>query len=114
MVQLIGNPNKNLSFEEYANGRVRFTDIDTHIYDLRGKAAAFSNKFKGKGYESTLHYYNCEIFFRDIPNIHSVRDAYETIAKLTEDKVNYNNGRTLKAGTRRLASQTGSASSATS
>lgn len=55
---------------------------------MRGKTAAFGNKLKGKGYESTLQYYNCEIFFEDIPNIHGVRDAIEPIAKLSNDKVN--------------------------
>jgi hypothetical protein len=106
-VQLIGNPNKNLSFDDYNTDRVRFSDIDTHIYDLRGKTAAFGNKFKGKGYESTLQYYNCEIYFEDIPNIHGVRDAFEPVADLADDAVENCLRRSQRAGILLLESRIG-------
>lgn len=106
-MQLIGNPNKNLSFDDYNTDRVRFSDIDTHIYDLRGKTAAFGNKFKGKGYESTLQYYNCEIYFEDIPNIHGVRDAFEPVADLADDAVENCLRRSRRAGILPLGSRIG-------
>lgn len=82
LIQLIGNPKKHLSFEDYTSEKFKLFETDTHIYDLRGKTAAFTNKFKGKGYENTQFYTNCSIFFEDIPNIHNVRESYECYASV--------------------------------
>lgn len=79
---MIGNPNKHLSFEDYTSEKFKLFETDTHIYDLRGKTAAFTNKFKGKGYENTQFYSNCLIFFEDIPNIHVVRESYECFSSV--------------------------------
>ena len=88
-LQLIGNPAKTFSFDEYASEKSRYMLGDTVIYDLRGKTAAIGNKFKGKGFESSLHYTNCEVCFEDIPNIHGVRDAFVAMTAITDSNVDF-------------------------
>lgn len=88
-MQLIGNPNKTFTFEEYSSDKSKSLICDTAIFDLRGKTAAIGNKFKGKGFESSVHYTNCEVCFEDIPNIHSVREAFEQMMGIAEDVVDY-------------------------
>lgn len=90
-MQLIGNPSKSFSFDEYASEKSKYMLCDTVIYDLRGKTAAFGNKFKGKGFESSMHYTNCEVCFEDIPNIHAVRDAFQQMVAMAEDGVGPDN-----------------------
>lgn len=86
-MQLIGNPDKSFTFEDYASDKSKSLICDTAIYDLRGKTAAIGNKFKGKGFESSLHYTNCEVCFEDIPNIHTVRDSFQQMMTLAEEDV---------------------------
>lgn len=86
-LQLIGNPSKTFSLEEYTSEKAKHMLCDTAIFDLRGKTAAIGNKFKGKGFESSLHYTNCEVCFEDIPNIHGVRDAFIPMAELADSDV---------------------------
>lgn len=52
-----------------------------HVFDARSYTAAIGNKILGGGTENT-NYKNCEVFFLDIDNIHSVRDAYMKLGNL--------------------------------
>ena len=50
-----------------------------YIYDCRPYLSAVANKFKGAGYENTENYPGSEIFFCEIDNIHSARNAINKI-----------------------------------
>jgi len=99
-IQMIGDPLKELTLEEYANGKTTVDTIncDVHLYDLRGKKAALGNKIAGKGFESRKFYTNIEVFFADIPNIHGVRDSYEALSALLHNPSSMHNGFHTKLG----------------
>lgn len=82
LIRLIGNPTLKTSFKDYKKSNEQDVQVDVHIYDMRPKKAAFGNKFKGKGYESTEFYSNINLYFCDIPNIHGVRDSFKDLIKL--------------------------------
>jgi protein tyrosine/serine phosphatase len=55
------------------------------IYDARGYYAALGNMFAGKGYEKPEFYTNCDIEWLNIPNIHAVRDSFNTMMNYRHD-----------------------------
>ena len=50
-----------------------------YIYDCRPYLSAVANKLKGAGYENTENYPGSEIFFCEIDNIHTARNALNKI-----------------------------------
>lgn len=77
LIQMIGGPSKAFSYKDYCSIAGKIDPVvDVHIYDMRGRNAAFGNKFKGKGSENTGFYANTTLFYSDIPNIHTVRDSF--------------------------------------
>lgn len=83
LIQMIGSPNKELEYKNYAGKQGKLeSQVDVHIYDMRGKNAAFGNKFKGKGSENTGYYANTRLFYSDIPNIHTVRDSFYSLVQI--------------------------------
>ena len=79
-VQIVGNPDKKLTLDQYmrAKGNVK-CQTDVHIYDMRGKNAVMGNKLQGKGSEDSGYYANASLFFSNIPNIHKVRDSFNSM-----------------------------------
>lgn len=60
------------------------------IYDARPKLNAQANMAKSGGYESVgqdKHYKNCQIEFCNIDNIHSVRNAYNSMLQLVHPPI---------------------------
>lgn len=56
------------------------------ILDLRPRAAAIANRTGGYGYENTSNYSNTTLQFCNIQNIHAVRDSYEKLCNLCNNK----------------------------
>jgi hypothetical protein len=51
------------------------------ILDCRPRLNAVVNQFTGGGYESIANYENCTFEFLGIPNIHRVRECYQTMVE---------------------------------
>ena len=65
----------------YKHNPFRMTfDKTVHIYDARPKYAAFGNRFKGKGYESSSNYQNCDISFMNIENAPTMNSCYKKLS----------------------------------
>ncbi|XP_011406514.1 PREDICTED: myotubularin-related protein 3-like [Amphimedon queenslandica] len=52
------------------------------VVDLRSYTAAFGNRAKGGGCEHQDYYSNCEIVYKGLPNIHSVRTSFGSLRNL--------------------------------
>ena len=62
-----------------------------YIYDCRPYLSAVANKLKGAGYENTENYRNSELFFCEIENIHTARNALNKIySMLKSNRFNEN------------------------
>ena len=62
-----------------------------YIYDCRPYLSAVANKLKGAGYEDTGNYRNSELFFCEIENIHTARNALNKIySMLKSNRFNEN------------------------
>ncbi|XP_064392671.1 myotubularin-related protein 4-like isoform X2 [Halichondria panicea] len=61
------------------------------VFDLRSYTAALGNRAKGGGCECTDYYPNCEIFYKGLPNIHTVRKSFQQLRTtlISEDQTNY-------------------------
>ena len=61
------------------------------VLDLRSYAAALGNRAKGGGCEHQDYYSNCEIRYKGLPNIHSVRRSFLTLRSLmmNDDHIRY-------------------------
>ena len=81
LLRLMGDPvaeiEKDLP-ENMANNQ----QINLHIFDARCYSAALGNQLIGGGTESPASYKNCEVFFKNIENIHIVRDSYRKLCDL--------------------------------
>jgi hypothetical protein len=66
------------------------TDGNLTIFDARSFSAATGNKIMGKGTEDITNYPNTKLTYLDIPNIHAVRESFESLKTLclssTSDK----------------------------
>lgn len=56
--------------------------VNLNIFDARCYSAALGNQLIGGGTESQTSYKNCEVFFKNIENIHNVRDSFKKICEL--------------------------------
>ncbi|CAI8000495.1 Myotubularin-related protein 1 [Geodia barretti] len=65
-------------------------DGNLTIFDARSFSAATGNKIMGKGTEDITNYPNTRLTYLDIPNIHAVRESFESLKTLclssTSDK----------------------------
>ena len=62
-----------------------------YIYDCRPYLSAVANKLKGAGYENTENYRGSELFFCEIENIHTARNALNKIySMLKSNRFNEN------------------------
>lgn len=70
------------------------------ILDARSYAAAWANRAKGGGYESTEYYRQCEIEFCGLANIHAVRYSFQRLRALCWENQTQppNNGEQWLAG----------------
>ncbi|CAI7995962.1 Myotubularin-related protein 3 [Geodia barretti] len=61
------------------------------VMDLRSYTAALGNRAKGGGCECTDYYPNCEVVYKNLPNIHSVRKSFQQLrsALLNDDQSNF-------------------------
>jgi myotubularin-related protein 3/4 len=61
------------------------------VMDLRSYAAVLGNRAKGGGCECTDYYPNCEIVYKNVPNIHSVRKSFQQLRNLLlcDDQSNF-------------------------
>ena len=84
MLRYLGNPN----YQEQNDSN---SDVNLHIYDARPFINAMANKVKGKGYEDTKSYKNCELFFLDIENLHHVRESHKKLLNLCTNSELLNN-----------------------
>ncbi len=57
-------------------------DINLQIYDARPYLSALANKAKGKGYEDTKSYKNCDLNFMQVERIQNVREAHKKLMTL--------------------------------
>ena len=64
-----------------ANGHT-FTPPSLLILDLRSYAAALGNRAKGGGCEHPDYYSNCEIKYKGLANIHSIRKSFQSLRTL--------------------------------
>lgn len=74
-LRLIGNPEDDLT-------NLNNSDLNVHVYDARSFTAAMGNRILGGGTEHNFYYGNCDVSFKNIENIHSVRDSYAKMANL--------------------------------
>ena len=51
------------------------------IMDARPKINAVTNKAKGKGYETSKTYENCQVLFMGIENIHVMRESLNQVVR---------------------------------
>ena len=56
------------------------------ILDLRPRSAAMANRTGGYGYENTSNYSNTTLQFCNLQNIHAVRDSYQKLCNVCNDK----------------------------
>ena len=52
------------------------------VVDLRSYTAALGNRAKGGGCEHQDYYLNCEVVYKGLPNIHSVRTSFASLRNL--------------------------------
>ena len=82
LLRLIGDP-----FTEIEKTDKDITDsnkksINLHIFDARFYSAALGNQLIGGGTESESNYNNCSVVFKNIENIHMVRESYKKVCDL--------------------------------
>ena len=56
------------------------------VYDARPYLAAYANKLKGAGFEDEKNYFNTEVKFCDINNIHAARSSLAKIYNMLKEK----------------------------
>ncbi len=76
---------------------VKFTHFITFHYDLldpsrlliidaRNYSVAQFNRLRGGGFEYVEYYDQSQIRFMDLPNLHSVRDSFDRLIQLYDNK----------------------------
>ncbi|KAL0589341.1 hypothetical protein ABG067_002560 [Albugo candida] len=55
-----------------------------HFFDARSQMAATANAAQGKGTEDPRNYYNAELHFCDIANIHAVRSSFRSLSDVCQ------------------------------
>lgn len=73
-------PMEDMSHGEVANGSGHTPSL--LVVDLRSYTAALGNRAKGGGCEHQDYYLNCEIVYKGLPNIHSVRNSFTSLRSL--------------------------------
>ena len=84
--------NRNRFDEELMNqiGEISNTK-KLFIFDCRPYLAAMANRLKGAGHENVDNYNNAEIFFCEIDNIHSARNALTKLYNMLKPETFYEN-----------------------
>ena len=80
LLKLMGDPNAEINEKETQDNNN--TVVNLHIFDARSYSAALGNQLIGGGTESTTTYKNCELFYKNIENIHMVRESYKKLGDL--------------------------------
>ncbi len=71
------------------NGHTHHPTPTVLILDLRSYAAALGNRAKGGGCEHQDYYPNCEIRYKGLANIHSVKKCFTNLRiLLTQNRYN--------------------------
>lgn len=78
-IKLIGDPSSEIIDKEINDSNIK---ANLHIFDARCYSAALGNQLIGGGTESNASYRNSEVFFKNIENIHMVRDSYKKVSGL--------------------------------
>ena len=65
-----------------SNGHAHTVTPSLLILDLRSFTAALGNRAKGGGCEHQDYYHNCEIRYKGLANIHSVRKSFASLRTL--------------------------------
>ena len=58
--------------------------------DARSYAAAVANRARGGGVECNEYYPNSEVVFMNLPNIHTVRKAFQALRTLLSAPTDHN------------------------
>ena len=81
LIKLIGDPYLDIDKIEKESDNVN-NSVNLHIFDARCYSSAIGNQFIGGGTENNNNYKNCEVFFKNIENIHVVRESYRKLCDL--------------------------------
>lgn len=84
LLKLMGDPNAEINESQEA-----INLINLHIFDARCYSAALGNQLIGGGTESTTTYKNCDLFYKNIENIHTVRDSFKKLGDLCNKYIHY-------------------------